>query len=55
MYFYGVHMGTAQDNCSGCLYFNIYEAITKVAKSFEGTEVINTYFWSRSSHVSFVL
>ena len=24
MYFYGVHMGTAQDNFSDCLYFNIY-------------------------------
>ena len=55
MYFYGVHMGTAQDNFSGCLYFNIYKAITKVVKSFKGTEVINTYYWSRSSHVSFVL
>ena len=55
MYFYGVHIGTARNYFSGCLYFNIYKAITKVVKSFKGTEVINTYYWSRSSHVSFLL
>ena len=52
MYFYGVHMGTAQDNFSGCLYFNIYEAITKVAKSFKVTEVINTYYCTTNHEAS---